>query len=456
MVAVGIELHVALLETRVRRPAWATILVMRTVTPRRRLWKILATGTAVLLLPGLLGWRWIDSVAARRRTRMEEEVRRLHSETLARVDSRPPLHGEGLPGNAWTDYSLALAETWELRGESRNFNEFWYNRLPADRSRLKKVIQDHPAIFDHLQKGAKRGSGAFPFLWEAGMKVKVPYEDDTELLGYVVACAVRSQAEEGKGNEAVLKLLDLLQFARDLSANSTAECVRRATRLWTVATLELKDLIFSEKYPRQDLSGLDHALEVLDRHFPSGGPILLNQTLGVGFELLKPEHGFQIGWLAHRRYVFSSRIAEAEAFEMLLAAAREAAVKEDGPAAETRGHRGALFLPYRPLVNQLANEVFRSRGALRANRVILRLLRIAVHYRATGEILELEDPYGDKLHHGLVGEDLRVWSVGPDGIDHDGDDPGWDWSQRPPTPVPGRPPSRLMREPRDIVLQVER
>jgi hypothetical protein len=425
--------------------------MMKTVTPRRVIWKILLfAGGSLLVLLGF-AWLWVDSVAVRRRARMEQQIRQLHVETLARVDSRPALYGETLPGNAWSDYSLAIAEVAKMQGEATNLMRMWSDSPNADRSRLKYLIQTHGSFFDHLRRGASGNSGSFPFVWEEGLALKPPVYDDADMLGRFVACTARSLAQEGKVGEAVMRLLDLLQFSRDLCVNSTEACTGRASALWDIAALQLKEIVFSEEYPRQDLSGLDVVLERLDVHFPPAGPIVLNETLRVGFELLKPVHQLQVGRLQHRRYAFSSRIAEADAFEVILAAARKAAPRKDVSAAETRDLGPEWFLPNRPLIQLTSRDIFFSRG-FRDFRTILRLLRVAVHYRATGEVLELEDPFGDKLLHCIIGEDLRVWSVGPDGIDHEGDDGGWGWLRTRPTPIPGR----AMRVARDIVLQVEK
>ena len=56
----------------------------------------------------------------------------------------------------------------------------------------------------------------------------------------------------------------------------------------------------------------------------------------------------------------------------------------------------------------------------RGHRAQLRLLRVAAHYGATGDVLELDDPFGTKLRVRVADGSLRVWSVGPEGADHNG------------------------------------
>jgi hypothetical protein len=45
---------------------------------------------------------------------------------------------------------------------------------------------------------------------------------------------------------------------------------------------------------------------------------------------------------------------------------------------------------------------------------------MAARYRATGELLELPDPFGDKLRNRLTDDALKLWSVGSEGKDHGG------------------------------------
>jgi hypothetical protein len=48
------------------------------------------------------------------------------------------------------------------------------------------------------------------------------------------------------------------------------------------------------------------------------------------------------------------------------------------------------------------------------------MLRMAVHARATGKPLDLDDPFGAKLRTEEKDGKLRIWSIGPDGVDDGG------------------------------------
>ena len=68
--------------------------------------------------------------------------------------------------------------------------------------------------------------------------------------------------------------------------------------------------------------------------------------------------------------------------------------------------------------------------ALRERRALLRTLRAAAHWRATGEVLELGDPFGRKILHVESAGSIKIWSVGKDGVDNGGSErngsPQWD------------------------------
>jgi hypothetical protein len=424
-------------------------------TPIRKiLWPLLAV---VLICLGTMGI-WISSVASRRHRQMEEQIRRLHAETVARVHVRPALDGETLEGSAWPAYSLALAEAARWTLQENRIRDIWLETPKADLHLFEKVVSQSGVLFDSLHQGARRSSGRPPIVWEDGWSLRsTPDNKDAELLGHIVAIAARLQAAKGDPAGAVLKLLDLLQFARDLAEDSNARCAQTSSHLWSIATLELKDVMFSKEFPLQELPRLDAALERLDRHLPDGGPLLLNETLRLGFELLKPEDQrmgqFSLSLRDCWRYGFSKRIAEADGFERTLADARRAAPLQDGSYAAQRADLEKTADPLNPLVLRAIDAgVFGSRSIMRWQRTVLHLLRVGVHYRATGEVLDLPDPYGDQLHHSLVGSHLKVWSVGGDGVDDGGDMGDYEWSRIKPKPVVGR----ATRPARDLVLHVER
>jgi hypothetical protein len=58
--------------------------------------------------------------------------------------------------------------------------------------------------------------------------------------------------------------------------------------------------------------------------------------------------------------------------------------------------------------------------ARRENLTQLRLLRTGAHEHATGEVLELEDPFGTILRHAKGADRLKIWGIGWEGKDDGG------------------------------------
>jgi len=402
-------------------------------------------------------WLWISSIAADRAAQMEQQVRQLHREALARDDTRPPLHGEALTGNSWSDYSAAISEGEKLRRWERLLEDcYYYGPSNSSIREYQALIEAHGIIADHLCRGARKEHVGYPFAWEQGKVMRIPTWDTIQPTVLFAVCRARELATKGRSQEAMLALLDLLQLARDLSSNSVDRCTEAASAVWNRSTLELKELLFSGQFARFDLSTLDDSLEQLDRHFPLAAPILWNNTLALGFELLKPEEervdNLRVGLREYWRYAWSRKIADAEAFDEMLSAVRQVTPKQDGPVNESRIKPSWEIKPSHPLIFRAWDDLFRAASGFRYERTLLRLLRVAVHYRRTGEVLELEDPYGDKLRHEINGSDITVWSIGSDLVDNGGDDGGRDWLRIYPRPVQGR----AYRVARDIVLTVER
>jgi hypothetical protein len=64
---------------------------------------------------------------------------------------------------------------------------------------------------------------------------------------------------------------------------------------------------------------------------------------------------------------------------------------------------------------------FASMDPGRWERTSLRLIRVAARYQQSGEVLDLADPFGDRLKTLLEKGRLRLWSVSYDGVDNGGD-----------------------------------
>ena len=88
--------------------------------PRRlSTWKIVGIVAAIVVAVLLVAVFWIRSVTERRWARFQAETKAWADKERARDFSRPPLRGTAEPGNAWDDYTLAIAEMKKLQGRDK-------------------------------------------------------------------------------------------------------------------------------------------------------------------------------------------------------------------------------------------------------------------------------------------------------------------------------------------------
>jgi hypothetical protein len=117
----------------------------------------------------------------------------------------------------------------------------------------------------------------------------------------------------------------------------------------------------------------------------------------------------------HWRHFYSSRLQAAKSFSTFEDWVNRALAAESLPWSEAD-----------PIIQTIFREsdhhketVIRSFGTvlhaitLRELQASARLLRVACRFRATGEVLELQDPFGGNLRTTVTEGHLRAWSRGP-------------------------------------------
>jgi hypothetical protein len=395
-------------------------------------WKILGMAAAVLLLTIIGSGVWINSVAKRRMAGMEAQVKVLHDEALTRDTSRPA-RGQSIPGNAWEDYEKAFAEFKADQDGMRKIDEFVGRGPNADRAKAEAALAAHTTALDLLRRGVRREWGEYPAVWERGAAMEIPGLLECQRLANLAAARSRFLVEEGRAREAVELLLDICQLARDEGVNAPLISQVIAMALYAIAFDELRDIVLSGKLGREDLLAVDRGLEGVERDFPKLGHALINESLSLGFMLLQLDGASSIrdfasagglkGSLSLWRYGFSERLVAADAFDHSLAAMRQLAAVDDKPWLEAKKAAEAVNQDVHGSPNPIIQIVIPGLncGPLpRERKAQLRILRTAFRYRATGEVLELQDPFGTTLLHAEKDGKLRVWSVGKDGSDDGG------------------------------------
>jgi len=396
---------------------------------------------------------WFRSIESRRWKEMEDTLASLEREAMSQPGDRPVLVCDPVAGNAWDHYQRA----WNvMKGQGGVLLSNYLSRAPnVDREQVLQTIQRlEPALVD-LRKGARCGSARRPVDW------RKPETQSVSLysLAFLAVAQAREEAVAGRAHEAVELLLDGARFSADLA--SQAESLGYSVSMAGLFTAldEIRDLMENGKLGPAELQLLESGLDRLDRCFPEPGSALVNGALAMGWELhgvrsmrdfvdpIYAQMGAKRPDIPTWRFAFSEELLIADWFDRQLDRSRRVASTDGGRWVGANGAARQADREVAESKNGLAqvfnlwdrNDPHFSIVSLsRERRAHLRLLRAAVRYRATGEIPQVDDPFGAGLPHAVKDGRLKVWSVGRDGID-DGGSGQW------------RP-----RAGKDIVLEVSR
>jgi hypothetical protein len=397
----------------------------------------LSVGGIALYVRGLAEGRW---------TEMKAKIREMIREDLALSGARPPLRGEGEPGNAWDDYELVFpSEHTNLQGEQDLLENFL--ETGEDREKVEEVLASHVAVLKHLRSGVNRRVAKYAYRTETAWIPK-PYSFlATRWVGYLGLGQSALLARQGRTREAAEWALDTMQYAEDLSISfAWAEMLDMSEYL-------LEDTIRLKAMEARGFLEIAKELKLLDESFAR--PHTTRWVVGRVNRLIDLEEEkspqarnsdaeiLRAGFWTRGRYAFSTRLMIVRSFDDLVEANEALARVASAPWTEERRIVTELKARYRHGSNPLSRSILAYADedlASRPRRSLarLRLLRIAAHYRATGEVLDLPDPFGDRLKHRVEGSRLQAWSIGAKQVDRDG---AGDFSE------PGD---------RNIVIEVER
>jgi hypothetical protein len=328
-------------------------------------------------------------------------------------------------------------------------------RVPR-RAKFESILAPLEPALTHLRKGAARGRAQFHSRDVNGNEIRSLRGYQAFGLGSLAVARARFLADDGKATEAAELLLDYGQFIRDFS-NAENRFVKYAWSSHQELFLdELCNLVRSGRLSPETLLRMDRELELLERSTRPFGPVDPPDLLRLGFRYLQSDKLFReirkgradddvrIPWWGAWRFGFSDRLmvadAVAEGCEWLRTCdSLRSASWSEIQRAQADFDKRSLRSP-----NLIVRSDVRSVGnwmpITRMQHARLRLLRIAAVHQATGEFLELEDPFGGTLRRAEIGCHYKLWSVGRDGSDDGGDG---DWKQR-------------STNIKDIVLEIER
>lgn len=359
---------------------------------------------------------------------LEKRMNLLKIEAKTRRLPRSVLRGEPVQGKAWDEYQLALDHAVANMGEPAGtlLETFVLGKKGADRAKVEELIARNPEPLDQLRRGAQRTDSQYPYYWEQGMAMERPDSGAIKTLTNLAAAQARMLSEKGRHQEAIDLLLDLVAFSRDLSTNSPRNQTFQGAQSYAVAFDGLRRVIVSGELTQEQLSDLSKMLEVIDREYLPMGPMISNQALMVGVDMLYDdtpdlEDRFEMGnwqFALYPRATLHDALAQADTLMQRVGKLDQmnfADAKKETAAIST-----AVRSARNPMVSWLMMDTF---AAVRAHHVPLanlRLLRSATTYLSSGELPTMADPFGDKVLSKQEPGKLKIWSLGLDGTNQNG------------------------------------
>lgn len=396
----------------------------RNGTRRSSLWKPLLLLPALLFVVIVGVSVWFISLRDRRWEALERRVRDLQSE----IEQAPPLPRLALgrpvlPGNAWDDYLKAwpaAAQHPPSPGEV-SFRDFLERKPGVDQAKVESRLSGESARMDLLRSGARREFARLPPTKQTanGLERDVPSHGHPINLVELAVAQARVLSERGQRAEALDLLTDVCLAARDLANVRLMESPEWGFSAMDWAFCELRDLIQSPQVLGKELKDIDRTLALLDDAFPDTSGLLKDELFKLGELLIREDREDEVLMTFsdanrarhHWRTGFSSRLQAAAVFSAGLDLVLRELEIEKLPWStawqanqelfrEMERHRDPLIRHGFVLLS--VQDVIQTRGSLR-------LLRVAVHYRATGEMLALEDPVGGVIRARQEGGSMLFW-----------------------------------------------
>jgi len=392
--------------------------------PRRRIpaWTWAALLLGVFLAAWAVGAVAVHFMAESRWAAMKADWQALLEEIRQHGRSRPPLRGESIEGNAWDDYAVALAEVRSLYDlESQAAPRYLQEAPQSNRKLVERVLARHPGMIESVRRAALRRQVNLSLDWKEGA-LTLPSRHGSATVAPLAVCRSRFFAEEGRLGDAAQLLVETCRFAADIDHVENME----------LPLDELRELLRSGVLKGDDLVRLDQDLELLDREYPRRGHRAALELAALGAQMLRTGRSITVQLVglhadpedALWRYGFSAHLMKAEAFATIAAAVKQLQGADERPWAESRDLLKKLSAELsshpNPIIQTAPEEVLVSDLLHRGHRAQLRILRVATHYRATGELLDLDDPFGGKLRRHPSEDGVKIWSIGPECVDHGG------------------------------------
>jgi len=386
-------------------------------------WKILgliAGAVALLLIATAV---WMKMAVDHGRAQWDSELKAAIAAERARSGERPVLWGEAKPGNAWDEYDRALAEFQKVSGGTKLGEILDPKHADKPDGALAKLPLYATAIA-HLRAGARRSSAKKDYEWEKSAVMSSPPFMPASHVSLLTLLEARVRAKEGKPAEAAGEILDVIQFGRDFANDGPLLSHMIGASILGSALQEARDLSVDGTMDPASRELLERGLQNLLAEFPGMEDALLRECIFMDAAFQEgASQNFAVGFLylssarRQREWIRRAAVAGRMSWAEVLKVDREIHAEIDKT--------------WNPFTKMGAATFGASGGkSSRQGRVQASLLLAGVHFQRTGEVLGVDDPFGSKLLSSKSGDALKIWSVGPDGVDNGGVG-GWKISDGP-------------------------
>jgi hypothetical protein len=379
----------------------------------------------LLLLVALGVGFWVYSLRDRKWAALLARVDELSAEIEPPRFERLPLGRPMLPGNAWDDYLQAFPPRTGAPPDNFSFIvPFLHRKQEANRAKVEELVSRYSASIDLLSSGVRRQEARIPRTQLPPNYLQGISDYDARNLNTLGIAKARLLADAGKMPEALDLLIDVCAHGRDIAQLGFGSETSAGIALMQSAFRELRDILQSRDVTKEDLLLLDHRLQGVDDHFPGPGRDLENDLKGLGILFIDEDlddtaHHTINGKRERRswRFLYSSRLQAATGFSVADRLVRQILEAGNQPWSVQYAAIEAASRELSESKDEILSVRFQLHRAIwdHQARAALRLLRVAAHYRATGDILELADPFGGTLRTLDSEGSLTGWHRSPYG-----------------------------------------
>ena len=392
-----------------------------------RRYTVLIIVGGVVLLAGATVF-FIRSTAEAAWDAMSRRTQELIIEAGLRPSPRSVLRGAPVPGNAWTDYEIAIDEVKKVGRDLQAVRRFAMGNEKDPRSVIDPESRNFARAIEAMRRGTQRAEGADASRWTSDVEIRARPTMEYSSVAAVAVLKARQDFEAGLHRDSVELLLDVLQYAGDIQRRSTLYFYGTGSSITEYPLNSLRKILPTGKFTSEELKEFDRQLELIERDLPDVQVNLRNEAIVQRVEMIT---GGPEAWSVQQfstwglwRYGFSNRLAAVDAVGWNDHFRERVAAMDSLPYLEFQVALDAFVRDVEKCPNVLARGLYpipRLQALTgRTNLSQLRLLRAAVRYLLSGQFIELPDPFGTVIQHAEAAGKVTFWSLGLDGFDQGG------------------------------------